>query len=310
MSQLGPYFPFYAQDWLGDHKVRALSLAAKGAYIELLSLMWTSATGKLIADNSTLARQVGASTEEFATVWAEIQNPADPILREENGFVYSSRLLRERRKYQEKAKKAQEAGRKGGQAKARNYKDNLADAKRTPGERSSKGLAKGYQSSSSTESDDLDKKSSTVLRDSEEKVDSLCSELGGASSEQQAEKQPTEEVYWNISPSDSHGEYMERVKKVFARLLQDRGEQWAEAYPNYGGFQGIRTEIFSAYQWLEARPRRRKQQLLRFVADWLKNGHDRAGSGARASPRQMTKGERTRNMLDEWSSEEDPNNVE
>ena len=35
-----PAFPFYAKDWLADPKVRALSWADKGRYIDLLASMW------------------------------------------------------------------------------------------------------------------------------------------------------------------------------------------------------------------------------------------------------------------------------
>lgn len=35
-----PSFPFYAKDWLADPKVRALTNAERGKYIDLLASMW------------------------------------------------------------------------------------------------------------------------------------------------------------------------------------------------------------------------------------------------------------------------------
>lgn len=293
MSQPGPYFPFYAQDWLGDHKVRGLSPAARGTYIDLLALMWTSADGGLPAAPEKLARMVGQSPEEFIVSWGEIQDAADPILEKRGERVFSRRMLRERERYAEKREKAREAGRQGGEAKSRNYKGSLADAK---ADAVANALAKGYQSESST---------STESNSGTEPREGTASNSGPDPALRGAGPLPGEKtsgLYYNIKVNGSHEEYMERVKGVFHQLLEERGGTWAEAYPNYGGLRGVRAEMFRAYEWLEARPDKRKQRLLVFVSGWIGRNHDRVGVGSRDSPgRPLSKGERGVQNIAEWA---------
>lgn len=296
MSQPGPYFPFYAQDWLGDHKVRGLSPAARGTYIDILALMWTSSDGGLSATPEKLSRMVGQSVEEFILSWAEIQDTADPILEERAGRVFSRRMMREREKYAEKRAKLREAGRKGGEAKARNYGDSLANASEMLKQKAS-------SSSSSTES------SSRSSSSTESKEGTTFGPYPAARGDEPPPQGKPSKLYYNISSNGSHPEYMERVKAVFSRLLEERGTIWAGEYPNYGGPTGIRAEMYRAYEWIEAHPEKRKQRLLVFISGWIGRNHDNAGSGSRASP--LSKGERGVRGAAEWlrrqqESEHDP----
>jgi len=66
-----PAIQFYVGDWIQD--TRSLSLAAKGAWIDMLCLMWRSQTrGKLTDDMVGWARVIGASVEQTEAVIAEL----------------------------------------------------------------------------------------------------------------------------------------------------------------------------------------------------------------------------------------------
>ena len=66
-----PAFQFYVGDWIQD--TRLLSLAAKGAWIDILCLMWRSPTrGKLSMDMTSWARSIGASVDQTEAVIGEL----------------------------------------------------------------------------------------------------------------------------------------------------------------------------------------------------------------------------------------------
>lgn len=66
-----PYIPLYTGDYLKD--TRTLTLAAKGAWMDLLIFMWgAEKRGILTGRNSDFARMVGATPEEFASVLLEL----------------------------------------------------------------------------------------------------------------------------------------------------------------------------------------------------------------------------------------------
>lgn len=68
-SVVPPAFPFYAFDWLSS-STRAMSLAARGAYVDLLAFAWDQ--HGLPADTEALRRMTGASPDEWALVWPEL----------------------------------------------------------------------------------------------------------------------------------------------------------------------------------------------------------------------------------------------
>lgn len=68
-SLVPPAFPFYAFDWLSS-STRAMSLAARGAYVDLLAFAWDQ--NGLPADTEALRRMTGASPDEWALVWPEL----------------------------------------------------------------------------------------------------------------------------------------------------------------------------------------------------------------------------------------------
>jgi hypothetical protein len=96
-----PHFDFYPGDWVHDAHNRYQSLAAKGAHIELLCLMWNEATETqfgLIDDDRGLARALGIPVEEWKTLRADLIDGPYAVLQVEDGRIISRRLREEWRK--------------------------------------------------------------------------------------------------------------------------------------------------------------------------------------------------------------------
>lgn len=67
-----PVFPFYWKDWKSDPHVAQLSLAERGAYLEILMTLW--AEGTLDLDQKVLARICGCELRQFKRIWVKIQD--------------------------------------------------------------------------------------------------------------------------------------------------------------------------------------------------------------------------------------------
>jgi uncharacterized protein YdaU (DUF1376 family) len=65
-----PWMPFYCADYFSA--TRALTLAQRGALIDLLALSWIS--GSLPPDTDRLAAMVGATPSEFRQIWPTISS--------------------------------------------------------------------------------------------------------------------------------------------------------------------------------------------------------------------------------------------
>jgi hypothetical protein len=91
-----PSFPFYAKDWLADPKVRSLSWATKGRYIDLLASMWEHGDEGCVIPRDTAERLYG---KPFIR---DITAGDNPILEsyEKDGtaLVFSNRLYQEAQK--------------------------------------------------------------------------------------------------------------------------------------------------------------------------------------------------------------------
>lgn len=96
-----PAFQFYPQDWLVG--TQGMSLAAKGAYIQIIAFGWLK--GALTFDLNELAKLIGCMRAELDDVWPEVL----PKLREtKRGFV-NRRVEQSRgvlRRYRESKRKA------------------------------------------------------------------------------------------------------------------------------------------------------------------------------------------------------------
>ncbi len=104
-----PWFKFYPRDWRGDQALRAVSMAARGLWMEILCLMHEAEprghlllNGKKV-DVDTLARMVGASPDEVSAWLAELQT-AGVFSLARNGTVTSRRMIRDEKAAKEGAK--------------------------------------------------------------------------------------------------------------------------------------------------------------------------------------------------------------
>jgi hypothetical protein len=116
-----PSFQWYPGDWLRDIDLRGCSLAARGLWIDMLSLMHQSprrgylqhSNGKPMTAEQ-LARVTGCSTDEVSLYLRELED-AGVFCCTDDGVIYSRRMVRdERRREQYRQSKARRSGRNCG----------------------------------------------------------------------------------------------------------------------------------------------------------------------------------------------------
>lgn len=118
-----PWIKFYPRDWRGDQALRFVSLAARGLWIEMLSLMHEGAPyghltiGGQPVGSDDLSRLVGASAEEVQALLVELRT-AGVFRQTRTGVIYSKRLTDDHKRSME-----------GRRAKA----EAIAKAKENPG---------------------------------------------------------------------------------------------------------------------------------------------------------------------------------
>lgn len=100
---------FYPRDWRGDQALRAVSLTARGLWMECLCLMHEAEprghlllNGKKVAVD-TLARMVGASSDEVSAAMQELQS-AGVFTLAKNGVVTSRRMIQDEKAAKEGSK--------------------------------------------------------------------------------------------------------------------------------------------------------------------------------------------------------------
>jgi hypothetical protein len=110
------FMQFYPNDWLAEPSLRACSLAARGLWIDLLSLMHLSPRrGYLLSASGNpltppqIARLTGCDAEEASRLIAELQS-SGCFNCTDDGTIYSRRMVRDEGKRQA----CSEAGKKGG----------------------------------------------------------------------------------------------------------------------------------------------------------------------------------------------------
>lgn len=102
-----PWFKFHAADWMSDPSLRMCSLAARGAWIDLLAIMHGSNAnrGYLRLPNGApmqpvhIARIVGCTTDEADAIVRELEEAA-VFSRTDDGCIYSRRMVRDEAEYQ------------------------------------------------------------------------------------------------------------------------------------------------------------------------------------------------------------------
>jgi hypothetical protein len=95
-----PWMKFYPRDWRGDQALRAVSLSARGLWVEMLTIMHeASPYGHLIlggrgVSNDVLARMAGASMEEVGALLSELES-AGVFSRTRKDVIYSRRMVKD-----------------------------------------------------------------------------------------------------------------------------------------------------------------------------------------------------------------------
>lgn len=90
-----PFMKFYPADWMKD--TRHLSLPAKGAWIDIINLMWMNehCRGEYTATEAALARAIGASPAELHPVLEELKTVASVTFVNGTVTVMSRRIVKE-----------------------------------------------------------------------------------------------------------------------------------------------------------------------------------------------------------------------
>jgi uncharacterized protein YdaU (DUF1376 family) len=100
-----PSFQFYPSDWLSDPNVIIMSAEERGAYIQLLALMWNTENCSLKDDPEYLAKLAGVDNSVITQLYH--------CFKSVNGMLRHKRLDQEREKQDEYRKSKSEGGKKG-----------------------------------------------------------------------------------------------------------------------------------------------------------------------------------------------------
>lgn len=110
-----PWFKFYASDWRGDAGLRQCSYAARGLWIDLLSIMHeANPYGFLLVngkqqDARRIAAMLGGTERQVSALLAELE-AAGVFSRDEDGTIFSRRMLKDKAK----AERDRANGQRGG----------------------------------------------------------------------------------------------------------------------------------------------------------------------------------------------------
>lgn len=230
-----PAFQFYPGDWVQD--TRALSLAAKGAWIDLLCAMWRSQTrGSLTLSMVGYSRIISATVDQTEAVITELTDLGicDSVtLCNKNVTLSNRRMQRE------------ENERISTRLRVKKFRKRESNADVTVLSSSSSSVLpkKLIQNSKS-----LQKKETlldTAFAESDVKI------AYGRSSH--------EKVLFDQTTGTFSG-------------LNGREELWAKAYPAVN----VEQEILRAAAWLASNPKNKKSDYLRFLNNWISRAQDRA----------------------------------
>ena len=116
-KDLNPAFQFYPGDWLRDVNLRLCSLPARGLWIDLLCIMFSSssrgfakANGRNLQAND-LAKVVANDEQTISTLLQELEDNG-VLSKDSDGCIYNRRMVRD----SEISKARAKAGSKGGSA--------------------------------------------------------------------------------------------------------------------------------------------------------------------------------------------------
>lgn len=106
-----PWMKFYPRDWRGDQALRAVSMAARGLWMECLCIMHEAKPyGHLLingepVEDDVLARMVGAPVDEVRTLMSELRK-AGVLSVTRAGVAFSRRMMKDHAAAQKGAKAA------------------------------------------------------------------------------------------------------------------------------------------------------------------------------------------------------------
>lgn len=111
-----PWFKFHPRDWRSDPALQSCSLAARGLWIELCSIMHDASTyghlvlgDRYVPTHADIARLVGSTPDEIGSLLGELIDRGVARIGA-HGMIYSKRMVADRKRYL----KAVENGKKGG----------------------------------------------------------------------------------------------------------------------------------------------------------------------------------------------------
>ena len=252
-------------------KMRAkLGLAGYGAYWMIIERLRTADQYQLETDYEVLAFISNDEPELFRSVVEDF----DLFEFSENDgqtYFYSASLRRRMIKMEDIIEKRREAGRKGGEAKARNYQEaqeGEADENQLPGQMPSKSLANAKQVPSNSSSKGL----------------ANCSKLNKTKLNQTKLNKTKANHTKELSTEPSRDASMQ--EPVFIKLPLNDGtehlvtekdlQRYAELYPAVD----IKQDLRNMAGWLEANPTKRKTKngVRRFITNWLARTQNAGGS--------------------------------
>ena len=109
-----PSFQFYPRDWLASSSVRRMTLAERGAYIDLLAYAWQD--GGFPDDDAEIARMLQVST----SVWRKLARRVRPRFEVQDGRLINARLECVRAEQAAYRERRANAGRSGAAKRWRN----------------------------------------------------------------------------------------------------------------------------------------------------------------------------------------------
>jgi hypothetical protein len=122
-----PWLKFYPRDWRGDQALRAVSIAARGLWIEMLCIMHEAQPyGHLIlggraVSTDVLARVAGLGVDECGDLIVELEN-AGVLSRTRKAVIYSRRMVKDH----SRAEKGRKSVNKRWKQEAENKEENGA----------------------------------------------------------------------------------------------------------------------------------------------------------------------------------------
>lgn len=107
-----PFFPFWAKDWITSEATRLMSLAARGAYADLLAIAWLSSDEPctLPDDDASIARLLSVPLREWKSVAGVVRQQ---FALTPSGRLRNARLWEVYCEVQAKRDKMSRGGRKG-----------------------------------------------------------------------------------------------------------------------------------------------------------------------------------------------------